>query len=200
MSPAELRYFLEADRISLNAKGKRPRLIGDDIWKYQRALRFHEYWTAKPAGLLTLLPRFFWRYRYYKLGLLLNYEIPPFVAGPGLSLAHRGPVIINPYARVGKNCRIHSCVNIGTAAGTQDQAPIIGDNCYLGPGAKLFGAIKIANGTAIAAQAVVHRSCEEENVTLGGIPARIISRKGAQPYLIDGAGSAAARAARKEEK
>lgn len=189
-SREELAYFLEADRLSLNVQRRRPRLIGDDIWKYQRALRHHEYWTARPSGLLTLLPRFFWRYRYYKLGILLNFEIPPFVAGPGLSLAHRGPVIVNPHARIGRNCRIHSCVNIGTAAGTQDQAPTIGDDCYLGPGAKLFGAIEIAAGTAVAAQAVVNRSCLEANVTLGGIPATIISRKGAQPYLIDGAGQA----------
>jgi serine O-acetyltransferase len=188
-SRADLTYFLEADRLSLNVKRARPRLIGDDIWKYQRALRFYEYWIGQ-AGLWAKLPRFFWHYRYYKLGIVLNFEIPPFVVGPGLSLAHRGPVIINPHARIGKNCRIHSCVNIGTAAGTQDQAPQIGDNCYLGPGAKLFGPIRIADGTAVAAQAVVNQSCDEPNVTLGGIPARIISHNGATPYLLDGAGLA----------
>ena len=124
------------------------------------------------------------------MAIRLNFEIPPFVAGPGLSLAHRGPVIINPHARIGRNCRIHSGVNIGTNAGTQDQAPTIGDNCYLGPGVKLFGLIQIADGTAIAAQAVVNRSCAQPNVTLGGIPARVISQKSALPYLIDGAGKA----------
>lgn len=193
MSRQTLAYFLEADRLSLNMRRQRPRLIGDDIWKYQRALRYHEYWSSRPRSLWALVPRFFWRYRYYKLGIMLNYEIPPFVAGAGLSLAHRGPVIINPHARIGTNCRIHSCVNIGTAAGTQDQAPIIGNNCYLGPGAKLFGAITLADGVAVAAQAVVNRSCVEADVTLGGIPARVISRKGAKPYLIDGAGQAAGR-------
>lgn len=191
ISKETLGYFLEADRLSLNMKRTRPRLIGDDIWKYQRALRYHEYWASRRASLWNFIPRFFWRYRYYKFGIRLNYEIPPFVAGPGLSLAHRGPVIVNPSARIGKNCRIHSGVNIGTAAGTQDQAPTIGDNCYLGPGAKLFGAITVADGVAIAAQAVVHRSCTDTGVTLGGIPARVISKKSALPYLIDGAGMAA---------
>ncbi len=105
-------------------------------------------------------------------------------------MAHRGPIIVNPHARIGKNCRIHSCVNIGTAAGAQDQAPIIGDNCYIGPGAKLFGAISIAEGTVIAANAVVNRSCEESHVTLGGVPAGVISHKNALPYIIDGAGMA----------
>jgi serine O-acetyltransferase len=187
---AELRYFLEADRLALGKTRTRPRPVGDDIWKFQRALRHHEYWLSQPRGALTLFPSLFWRFRYYRLGLLLGFELPPFVAGPGLSLAHRGPVIVNPHARIGRNCRIHSGVNIGTAAGTQDQAPQIGDNCYIGPGAKLFGAIRIAEGTAVAAQAVVHRSSDEPHVTLGGIPARVISRKSAVPYLIDGAGLA----------
>ncbi len=187
---ADLRFYLEADRLALGVRRRRPRVLGDDIWKFQRALRHFEYWLEQPSRLLASIPRFFWRYRHYRLGLLLGYEIPPFVAGPGLSLAHRGPVIVNPHARIGRNCRIHSGVNIGTAAGTQDQAPLIGDNCYLGPGAKLFGRIRIADGTAIAAQAVVHRSQDEPDVTLGGVPARVISRKGARSYLIDGAGLA----------
>jgi len=187
---AELRFYLEADRLALGMRRHRPRVIGDDIWKFERALRHFEYWLEHPSRLLAPIPRFFWRYRHYRLGLLLNYEIPPFVVGPGLSLAHRGPVIVNPNARIGRNCRIHSGVNVGTAAGTQDQAPLIGDNCYLGPGAKLFGRIRIADGTAVAAQAVVHRSQEEPDVTLGGVPARVISRKGARSYLIDGAGLA----------
>jgi serine O-acetyltransferase len=186
----ELQYFLEADRISLGVKQLRPRFFGDDIWKYQRALRHYEYWLARPKSILSILPRLYWRYMYYKMGIRLNFEIPPFVVGPGLSLAHRGPVIINPHAHIGRNCRIHSGVNIGTNAGTHDQAPSIGNDCYLGPGVKLFGLIVIADGIAIAAQAVVNRSCEEENVTLGGIPARVISRKSARPYLIDGAGKA----------
>lgn len=193
MNRRELLYYMEADRISLGISRRKPRIVGDDIWKYQRALRKYEYWLSKPHDLRSYLPRLFWRFRYYKLSIRLNFEIPPFVAGPGLSLAHRGPVIINPHASIGKNCRIHSCVNIGTAAGTQNEAPTIGDNCYLGPGAKLFGKIRISDGVAIAAQAVVNRSCELPNVTLGGIPAKIISYKGALSYLIDGAGKAAIR-------
>ncbi len=187
MNRKDLLYYLEADRISLGQKSLKPRIIGDDISKFERALRHYEFWLTQPNSIWAFIPKLFWHYRYYKFSIRLNFEIPPFVAGPGLSLAHRGPVIVNPHARIGKNCRIHSGVNIGTNAGTQDQAPTIGDNCYLGPGAKLFGLIQIRDGTAVAAQAVVNRSFEESNLTLGGIPARIISRNSALPYLIDGA-------------
>jgi serine O-acetyltransferase len=188
----DLAYYKAADRLALGVTRRRPRwLFGDDIWKYQIALRHHEYWLGRRKSIFNILAKGYWHYKYYTLGIRLNFEIPPYTTGPGLSLAHRGPVIINPGTRIGKNCRIHSCVNIGTAAGTRDQVPTIGDGVYIGPGAKLFGAIVIADDVAIAAQAVVNRSCTTPGVTLGGIPARVIAERGSSTYIIDGAGLAA---------
>lgn len=74
-------------------------------------------------------------------------------------------------------------VNIGTAAGTSGCAPQIGNNVYIGPGAKIFGPIHIADGIAIGANAVVNKDCLQENVTLRGVPARIISYKGSQGLM-----------------
>lgn len=185
MAGYDLSRMLEADRLSRGEKRIHPRLIGDDIWKYQIILRHYEYWIGK-RGLFAKLVRSYWHYRYYKQSIRLNFEIPPFVFDAGLSIAHRGPIIINPNARIGENCRVHSCVNIGTAAGTQNSAPVLGKDCYIGPGAKLFGAIRIANGVAIAAQSVVNKSCESEGVTLGGVPARIIAERGSRDYIIAG--------------
>lgn len=185
-SKSDLRYFLEADRLSLGIRAKRPRPIGDDIWKYQIALRRYEYTLNCLRGPFAGFVRLWRRYRYYRLSIRLNFEIPPNVAGPGLSLAHRGPVIVNPGAIIGADCRIHSCVNIGTAAGGQREAPRIGQGVYIGPGAKLFGPIRVADGVAVAAQAVVHKDVLEGNVTVGGIPARILSHKGAETYVIRG--------------
>jgi serine O-acetyltransferase len=185
MANYDLRRMLEADRLSRGERRKRPRLMGDDIWKYQIILRRYEYWLSR-RGLWAKLVRAYWHYRYYKESIRLNFEIPPFVFGAGLSIAHRGPIIVNPNARIGENCRVHSCVNIGTAAGTQNAAPTLGDDCYIGPGAKLFGPIQIANGVAIAAQAVVNKSCDRQNVTLAGVPASVISDRGAEGYIIAG--------------
>lgn len=185
-SKADLHYFLEADRLSLGVRRARPRMIGDDIWKYQIALRRYEYALNCRRGPLASIVTLWRRYQYYRFGIRLNFEIPPNVVGAGLSLAHRGPVIVNPGARIGTDCRIHSCVNIGTAAGGQREAPQIGDGVYIGPGAKIFGPIRIPDGVAVAAQAVVQRDVPEEGVTVGGIPARIISRKSAESYVIRG--------------
>ena len=46
----------------------------------------------------------------------------------------------------------------------------MGDNVYLGPGAKVFGEIYVANGSKIGANAVVNKSCHEENAILVGVP------------------------------
>lgn len=185
MAAYDLARMLESDRLSRGEKRRRPRLVGDDIWKYQIILRHYEHWISR-RGLLAKIIRGYWHYHYYKQSIRLNFEIPPFVFGAGLSIAHRGPIIINPNARIGENCRVHSGVNIGTAAGTQNAAPVLGRNCYIGPGAKLFGAVRIADGVVIAAQAVVHRSCDRKDVTLGGVPAKVIAEKGAADYIIAG--------------
>lgn len=89
-----------------------------------------------------------------------------------------GPIIINCGAKIGKFVRIHSGVNIGTKAGGGTEAPKILDYVYIGPGAKLFGNITIANHIAIGANAVVNKDFFEENITIAGVPAKKISDKG----------------------
>jgi serine O-acetyltransferase len=77
-------------------------------------------------------------------------------------------------------------VNIGTEAGKADSAPVIGDNCYIGPGAKIFGPIEIGPNTVIGANAVVNQSFVDGSQTIAGIPAKVISSKSSKGYLIEG--------------
>lgn len=69
-------------------------------------------------------------------------------------------------------------MNIGTLPGTNGLAPTIGDNVYIGPGAKIYGKIKISDNIVIGANAVVGRSFEEPNICIAGAPAHKISDKG----------------------
>ena len=91
---------------------------------------------------------------------------------------------------MGENCRCHIGVNIGasgylkTALIDEQTAPIIGKNCYIGPGAKIYGPIHLADGIAIGANAVVNKSCSTGSVTLAGIPATIISEKGSDGMIV----------------
>lgn len=173
--------YLECDRVALGRVRKKPSAL-DYIWKYQRLMRKREYYENCKSRVYTIYI-YYMKYKYIKLGRKLGFEIPINTFGPGLSIAHGGGIIINPAVKIGENCRIHSGTNIGTAAGYSDHAPQIGNNVYIGPGAKLFGKIVIGDNVAIGANSVVNKDVES-NKTVGGIPAKIISDKGSNGLLI----------------
>lgn len=170
----DLRQYLDADKASLGVTDTLRARLFDDIWKYQRLMRILAYLTNCGGNRLL---RHWVAHRYEWMGKKLGFTIGCNVFGPGLSIAHRGTIVVHNRARIGANCRLHVCVNIGAQAGQDGAVPWIGDNCYIGPGAKLFGAIRLGDNVAIGANAVVNKSFPEGNVTLGGVPARILSFK-----------------------
>jgi serine O-acetyltransferase len=118
--------------------------------------------------------RIYWRIRLHRLSLQTGISIPPGVFGPGLAIAHYGSIVVNSDCRVGANCRIHSGTNIGSTA---DGVPEIGDDVYIGPGAVIFGPVKVGNRSVIGANAVVNRDVPP-SVTVAGAPARIVANRG----------------------
>jgi serine O-acetyltransferase len=136
-------------------------------------LRTCEYLKNTKTSILYQFLYFFVKYLKYKQGIKLGFSIPENVVGEGLQLPHYGTIVINPRARLGKYCRIHVCVNIGASGGSKS-APKIGDYVYFAPGAKVYGDIEIADRVAIAANAVVAKSCLQSDVILGGVPAKVI--------------------------
>ena len=111
--------------------------------------------------------------RLRRLSYKLGFSIPENTFGPGLSIAHYGSIIVNPHARIGCNCRIHSGVNVGAGRNEAD-VPNIGNNVYIGPGAKIFGNITIGDNTKIGANAVVNKSFSGGG-TLVGVPAHKVN-------------------------
>lgn len=171
----ELKYYLKEDAISLGVLHRskiRSFLFPDYIYKFQRTMRYLEYYT-NCKSLWNYPLWIYYKIKYRKLSLKLGFSIPINVFGAGLSIAHYGTIVINPKSRIGKNCRIHACVNIGASAGS-NEAPSIGDNVYIGPGALLFGKISIGNSITIAANATVNKSFNETNIVLAGVPAKIV--------------------------
>lgn len=165
----ELMEYLEADRIALGITRKRPPIFGQEVWKYERALRKVEYYQ-NAGGVLSILPKIYSKYKYHKLSTLLGFSISPNCIGKGLKIAHSGCIVINSNAKLGENCTIQQCVNIGRNH-TEDDVPTIGNGVYIGPGAKLFGKITIADGCAIGAGAVVTKSFLNPNMNIVGNPA-----------------------------
>lgn len=176
-SKADYDFYIKADKFALGKNYKKPRLIGDDIWKFQRLLRKVEYYSNCKKSQISKLYLKYILFRYYMMSVHLGFSIPINVFGPGLSIAHRGTIVVNKNAKVGENCRIHACTNIGSNR-SGDSAPQIGNNVYIGPGAKIFGDITIADNIAIGANSVVNKSFYEKDISIAGIPAKKINTKG----------------------
>jgi len=173
-SKSDYYHYLEEDKKALGIKKKRPSFFGDEIWKFQRILRRLEYLETKKGFIFKIIALFV-KFQKRRLSFLLGFEISTKTFGPGLSIAHRGPIIILDSVRIGANCRIHSCVNIGSTKGTGIGAQI-GDNCYIGPGVQIVGPVNIADNIKIGAGSVVTKSFSKSNVVIAGVPAKEIKK------------------------
>ena len=112
---------------------------------------------------------------YWILSILTGINIPRTTKiGKGLRIHHYGCIIINSYSVIGDNCTIRHEVTIGNRNSDRD-CPIIGNNCNIGAGAKILGAIKIGSNVDIGANAVVITDVPDNCIAVG-VPARIIKK------------------------
>lgn len=146
-----------------------------DCLRFQLRLRRIEYlYNTMAHNPLRRMRWFLLEIINHRLATRLGFSIPKNVFGPGLCIVHYGTIVINPAAHIGSYCRIHPSISIGDYNGV----PTLGDNVYIGPGAKLFGNIKIGDNVAIGANSVVNKSFGN-NITIAGAPAEIINEIGA---------------------
>ncbi|MEH2916448.1 serine acetyltransferase [Segatella copri] len=132
------------------------------IWNYIKALRHAEYAINSGRPIVKI----YWLWKLRNLSYKLGYQIPVNVFDKGLTIFHWGSIIVNAKARVGKNCMLQPQITIGQK---QDgEAPIIGDNCYIGSGARIIGNITIGDNVTIAPNAIITKSFPS-NCVLGGV-------------------------------
>ena len=101
-------------------------------------------------------------------------DIPyKMMSGKFLHLGHSGlGIVIHPRCVIGENVTIAQQVTIGGNKGSLE-VPRIGNDVYIGPGAKLLGGIIIGNNVIIGANAVVLKSVPD-NVVVAGVPGKIL--------------------------
>lgn len=180
----DFREYLCKDALANGRSSVRAHFLSDLTWKYIVSLRTLEL-LSNYSGLkrLFVMPSWlFHKFRYHNLSVKCGYQIPLHAFDKGLSIAHLGTIVVNDNAHIGQNCRIHEGVTIGANKGTSE-APTIGANCFIASGAKILGAIVIADDVAIGANAVVVKSITESGTTWAGVPARKISDNNSHKYF-----------------
>ena len=139
------------------------------LYKHAKYLRKSEY--AANTGKISRRWYLFWLLRIqtrYAMSIPLN------VLEEEFEIVHLGSVIINAGARIGKCAKLHPGVCIGA---NHDKAPKLGANIYVGPGAKIFGDIELADNIQVGANAVVTKSCKQRGAVLVGVPAVDVSER-----------------------
>jgi serine O-acetyltransferase len=85
--------------------------------------------------------------------------------GPGFQINHYGGIFIAGDVVAGECFTITHDITLGySRAKTKQGFPVIGNNVYIAPGAKLAGRIRIGNNVKIGANAVVERDIPDNAV------------------------------------
>lgn len=152
-------------------------------WDYEK------YWKCRDAiydPTTNKIKQCYCRYYVTKQNRRYNADIT-FVVGEKNNfegwpmLGHRlNGIVIAAGAHIGKNCYLSHQVTIGRSRGG---APTIGDNVYIGPGAKIFGNIKVGNNVRIGANCVVFEDIPD-NATVVLPKPRIIEREPDYNYYV----------------
>lgn len=103
--------------------------------------------------------------------------------GSGFYVGHFGNIVVNAGVVIGDNCNLSHGVTLGQVnRGERVGCPVIGNNVYIGPGAKIIGRVHVGDDSAIGANAVVLNDVAP-HTSVGGVPARPISDHGSHGYV-----------------
>jgi len=97
--------------------------------------------------------------------------------GPGFVVLHSHGLVVNSSVRGGANVILEGNVTVGAE---KDRSPILGNNVFVGTGARLLGAVEIGDFARIGANAVVLRDVPP-HATAVGVPARVVKTRQEAP-------------------
>ncbi|MFT4901030.1 MAG: serine O-acetyltransferase [Lentimonas sp.] len=179
-------------------------IIKSDISRKRELYHHHGSWFVRwikifidPGGLALLVYRYGNWINQLKIPVLrqllrLSYILLklPIVLGFGIYIPSKATIgkgfvihnmngIFISTGVIGDNCTVQQGVTIGAIRPNKwdgkPRPPRIGNNVYLGAGAKILGDVTIGENVVVGANSVVLTNTPD-NVTVMGAPARIISR------------------------
>jgi len=178
-------------------------LIASDLWRHAGRLGIATFFNRifpVPGFRYAVLLRFYafartkawcqFGVRQLIVLLLRHYSIRYGIdisrdarIGSGLYIGHFGGIFVPAGAVIGNNCNLsHDVTFAEVNRGERAGCPVIGNNVYIAPGAKIIGYVQIGDDAAVGANAVVVNDVAP-HTTVGGIPARPISSTGSEDYV-----------------
>lgn len=195
MTFSELRSFWKADLYRHTGKRAWSDMVkhllvsdGDehfsDGFKYTFYLRLCRYLHQRRPRIMFwpmyLVCRSIFTHYKYKFGVSIPHATS---IGRGLYIGHIRNIVVSDRAVIGDDCNMSHGVSIGQAnRGPRKGTAVIGHHVYIGPGAKIVGAVRIGNYVAIGANCVVTTDVPDYAVIVG-IPGRVISFEGSAGYV-----------------
>jgi serine O-acetyltransferase len=158
-------------------------LVAEPGYRYAFVMRLVAY-TRSHGGLghrvLALGSRLWLRQLRFRFGV----DLPASTqVGSGLYMNHPNGIVVHSEAVIGRDCNLSQDVTLGEAnRGRNAGFPTIGDGVYIGPGAKIVGAVHVGDDSAIGANCVVTHDVPAHSVVVG-VPGRVISSEGAAGYV-----------------
>lgn len=149
-----------------------------NIWvtRYNHENFWKMYMKCQEGNISEVL-RFLYIYRLKRISSLHNcdlmitlrrdysfgayFESPPFLPH-GLN-----GIVISRNARIGYGATILQQVTIGVKRLEEPETPEIGNNVFIGAGAKIIGGIKVGNNVIIGANAVVNKDVPDNAIVVG---------------------------------
>lgn len=123
----------------------------------------------------VLLPRLISQVSRFFTGIEIH---PGATIGQGLFIDHGMGVVIGETAEVGDNVTLYQGVTLGgTGKEKGKRHPTIGNNVFIGSGAKILGSIKVGDNVKIGAGSVVTKPVPNDS-TVVGVPGRIVVQQG----------------------
>lgn len=133
------------------------------------AIKLYRIARALYSKHIPVLPKVFYRLIYFVNNCHLHYQTE--VGDTTLAYGGVG-VVIHKNAVIGRNCVIESNVTIG-GRNSIPAAPVIGDNDFIGTGARILGDVHVGSNSIIGANAVVLHDVPER-CSVAGVPAKIL--------------------------
>jgi serine O-acetyltransferase len=183
MTFAEYRYLVLADLYRYERRCDLRTLLRQlchgESYKYVFWMRTANYCRRHPVLKFMAYPlvKAIWKHYRYKFGIGIPFDCP---IGPGLYIGHFGAIFVSPGAVLGRNINLSPGVTIGKInRGRLQGYPKIGNDVFIGPGAKVIGAVKVGSQVVISPNCVVAGDLADRSVVVG-IPAMVVSRAGSE--------------------